>query len=137
LVVVLLAGRSNNQDRSNTRNQSYLKKRMKLQDKVAIVSGAGCGTGKAFAIEFAKKSTKGGVRRLHTKEQCLKKSKGEIGRLKELWKDTSNIENSDHCVDIETYGMNQRGKTLVPCNSTPILLSNEKKIQPSENRLTK
>ncbi len=74
---------------------------------------------------------------MRIKGQCLKISKGEIGRLKELWKDTANIDNCEHCVDIETNVVNQRRKTLVPDNSTAILPSNEKKIWSLESRLTK
>jgi hypothetical protein len=74
---------------------------------------------------------------LRIKGQYPKISKGEIGRLKELWKDTPNIDNCEHCVDIETNVVNQRGKTLVPGRSTAILPTNEKKIWPLESRLTK
>lgn len=41
---------------------------------------------------------------MRIKGQYLKISKGEIGRLKELWRDTPNIDNCEHCVDIETNG---------------------------------
>lgn len=73
---------------------------------------------------------------MRIKGQYLKISKGEIGRLKELWKDTPNIDNYEHRVDIETKVVNQRGKTLVPGSLTAILPSNEKKNWPL-SRLTK
>jgi len=45
-------------------------------------------------------------------------------------------ENGEHCVDIETSVVNQRGEAVVPGNSTVILPSEEKKIWPLDRRLS-
>jgi acyl dehydratase len=46
-------------------------------------------------------------------------------------------ENREHCVDIETSTVNQRGENVAPGNSTVILPSRDKKIWPLVKRLKK
>lgn len=45
-------------------------------------------------------------------------------------------ENGEHCVDIETSGVNQRGEDTIPGHSTVILPSKEKGTWPIEKRLS-
>ena len=44
-------------------------------------------------------------------------------------------ENKEHCVDIETHGINQRGEDAIPGEATIILPSREAKTSPVEKRL--
>ncbi len=45
-------------------------------------------------------------------------------------------ENGEHCVDIETSGVNQRGEDTIPGHSTVVLPSREKGTWPVERRLS-
>jgi len=44
-------------------------------------------------------------------------------------------EEGDHCVEIETHGVNQRGEDTIPGHSVVVLPSREKKSRPVEKRL--
>lgn len=44
-------------------------------------------------------------------------------------------DNGEHCVDIETHGINQRGEDTIPGHSTVILPSREKRTRPVGKRL--
>jgi acyl dehydratase len=44
-------------------------------------------------------------------------------------------ENGEHCVDIETHGINQRGADTIPGEANVVLPSREKKTSPAANRL--
>lgn len=67
-----------------------------------------------------------------TKESSVQMKEGLItdealGKCKER--------NGEHCVDIETSGMNQRGENTIPGHSTVILPSRDAGSWPVEKRI--
>ena len=46
-------------------------------------------------------------------------------------------ENNEHCIEIETHGINQRGEDTIPGHSTVILPSRKHNTGPLEQRVTK